>query len=87
LSEPTQVIHCAFCGWSQGSPAPVAPAMAEHILHCPRHPLAAVAQHNALLRECLTEVLAWLRRPPGGRASEALVATTLEKVLAHVEGG
>jgi hypothetical protein len=45
----------------------------------------AVNAHAALV-ECLTEVLAWLRRPPGGRASEAMVAQALEKVLAYVEG-
>jgi hypothetical protein len=87
LSEPTQVICCAFCGWSQGSPAPVAPAMTAHILRCPRHPLAILAQHNVILLDCLIEVLAWLRRPPGGRASEAMVAQALEKVLDYVEGG
>jgi hypothetical protein len=87
LSDLTQVICCAFCGAEDVVSDAGVEAMTAHVLRCPRHPLAVVAQHNALLLECLTEVLAWLRRPPGGRASEALVATTLEKVLAHVEGG
>jgi hypothetical protein len=87
VSEPAGLIRCAFCGREELlSPAGLE-AMTGHVRRCPQDLLDAAARHNALLLECLTEVLAWLRRPPGGRASEALVATTLEKVLAHVERG
>jgi hypothetical protein len=57
-----------------------------HLFALQESGVGAVNVH-AILRECLTEVLAWLRRPPGGRASEAMVAQALEKVLAHVERG
>jgi hypothetical protein len=81
-------IACAFCGRKDVVTGPDAlAAMSDHVLACPEHPLARVARHNALLLECLAEVLRWLYPPVPQRSSEEMLRKTIQAVLTEVMGG
>jgi hypothetical protein len=84
---PPRAIRCVYCGREEPLSATGVAAMTEHAVRCPGDLLAAAARQNALLRECLGEVLAWLGRPRLERSSEEMVGRTIEAVLARVEGG
>jgi hypothetical protein len=81
-------ITCAFCGREYVvTSRDKIEAIADHVLACPDHPPARVARHNARLLECLTEVLRWLRAPPGERSAQAMVERTIRAVMAETMGG
>jgi hypothetical protein len=81
-------ITCAFCGREDVvTGRDRIEAIADHVLACPEHPLARVARHNARLLECLTEVLRWLRAPPGERSAQAMVERTIEAVMRETMEG